>query len=84
MMMENEGPKNAAGFQTPNMPDRSASGLQFQSYQMALSARGAALGRGRRVAPEPNALFSTPLSGAQNGGGNARTTASFTAGPEED
>lgn len=63
--------------------DRSASGLQYQAYQIGLNARGSALGLGRRVAPDPNVLFSNPpMSGAQFGGGHAKSVASFGA-PEE-
>jgi hypothetical protein len=84
-MEETEGPKNTAGFQGTQQVDRSASGLQYQSFNMGLVARGSALGMGRRVAPNPSVLFSNPpVSGGQFGGGHAKSTASFTAGPEED
>jgi hypothetical protein len=55
--------------------DRSASGLAYQKYSMSLVATGAALGVGRRVAPDPSAQFrNPPMSGAQFGGGsNARS-----------
>ena len=64
--------------------DRSAAGLQYQSYQMGLTARGAALGTGRRVAPDPSVQFShPPLSGGQFAGGHAKSMASVDS-PEED
>lgn len=61
--------------QSPEI-DRSASGLQFQKYQMGLTATGAALGVGRRVATDPNQQFrNPPMSGAQFGGSrDARST----------
>jgi len=83
-MDEEEQPKNSAGFQTPGQPDRSASGLQYQSYSLDTRARGVN-GLGRRAAPDySHALFSSPprISGGQFGGGNAKS--SFSAGPEED
>lgn len=53
--------------------DRSAAGLQFQHYQMGLTATGAMLGKGRRSVPDPSAQFS--MSGAQfGGGGSAKAT----------
>lgn len=63
---------NAGGFQNQAQSvDRSASGLQFQSYQMGLTATGAALGRGRRVAPPPAAQFrNPPMSSSQFGSSN--------------
>lgn len=66
---------NTGGFQSPGEVDRSASGLQYQKYQMGLTATGAALGMGRRSAPDPTAQFrNPPMSRAQFGGGsNARS-----------
>lgn len=82
MAMENEGPKNAGGFQGTQPIDRSASGLQYQSYQMETTARGVN-GVARRVAPPASAMFS--MSGAQNGGGHAKSTAAaVSSGPEQE
>lgn len=71
-------PENAGG------PDRSAAGLQYQTYQLGLSARGAALGVGRRVASPPSAQFSNPpgsgarsMSGGQFANGHAKSVVSF-------
>lgn len=64
--------------------DRSAAGLQYQRYQIGVNARGAALGQGRRVAPEASQLFSSPppISGGQFGGGHAKSMASFSGDAE--
>ena len=51
--------------------DHSAAGLQYQKYQMGLGATGAALGIGRRTVPDPDSLFSHPLSGVQFGSSNS-------------
>jgi hypothetical protein len=65
--------------------DRSASGLAFQKYQQTMQARGAALGVGRRVAPEASGQFSNPpMSGSQFGGSSsAKSIASFSEAPGE-
>lgn len=69
---------NAGGFQSSAPIDRSASGLQYQTYQMGLNAKGAALGMGRRVAPEANQMFSNPpISGGQFAEGHAKSVATF-------
>jgi hypothetical protein len=77
---------SAAGFDGGNgagMADRSASGLQYQRYQMGLTARGAALGQGLRVAPDPSQQFSNPpMSGGQFGQGHAKSMVSFGADSE--
>ena len=66
--------RNTAGFQTPGQPDRSPAGLQFQSYQLGTSATGVN-GISRRAAPDYNVLFANRnMSGAQNGGGHAKST----------
>lgn len=58
--------------------DRTAAGLQYQRYQIGVNARGAALGQGRRVAPEASQLFSSPpISGGQFGGGHAKSMVTF-------
>jgi hypothetical protein len=63
--------------------DRSAAGLSYQRYQIGANARGAALGQGRRVAPEASQLFSSPpISGGQFGGGHAKSMASFSGDAE--
>jgi hypothetical protein len=63
--------------------DRSAAGLQFQRLSMDTVARGAQLGIGRRTVVDPSAQFSNPpLSGAQNGGGHAKSLATFSADVE--
>lgn len=71
-----------AGFPQQAQVDRSAAGLSYQGYSMAMQARGAALGKGRRVVPDPTAQFSRPpMSSAQFGGGsNAKESM---AGPGE-
>lgn len=63
-----------AGFPQQAQVDRSAAGLSYQGYSMAMQARGAALGKGRRIVPDPSAQFShPPVSSAQFGhGGNAK------------
>lgn len=74
---------NSGGAFPQSQPvDRSASGLQYQSYQLSARARGAALGQGLRVAPTPNDLFTKPLSGGQFGSGHAKSTVGdFTSPP---
>lgn len=80
---EPEEPSLSAGAFPQGTPvDRSAAGLQYQRYQIGVNARGAALGIGRRVAPEPNQLFSNPISGGQFGSGHAKSMARF-SGDEE-
>jgi hypothetical protein len=70
-----EAEAGSSGLTTARFPaaaqyDRSAIGLDYQHAQIDLAARGTALGRGRRVAPAPDALFSRPaISQAQFGGG---------------
>lgn len=75
-MAEHPSLVTAGELPNPGEVDRSASGLQFQKYQMGLTASGAALGVGRRVATDPGSQFShPPMSGAQFGGGsNARAS----------
>jgi len=66
--------------ETPN-PGANAGAMEYQKYQMNLIAQGSSLGKGMRVAPEPTAGFSTPISGSQFGpSGNAKAT--FTPPPE--
>lgn len=77
MLEENgtTGPKLTAGTVAGEGDiDRSAAGLQYQSYQMGLTARGAMLGVGRRSATDPSAQFSNPpISGGQFGSGHAKS-----------
>ena len=79
-MAETEG-----GFQTPEQPDRSPQGLQYQGYSLDRRAVGVN-GVGLRSTPDySKALFSRPLSGSQfEGNGNAKSTTvgTFTS-PEE-
>lgn len=88
MLMNEQEPSaiTAAKFPAEEQIDRSAAGLQYQRYQMGLTARGAALGVGRRVAPHPSQQFSSPaLSGAQFGGaGSARATIGGDSEPTEE
>jgi hypothetical protein len=62
-------------FSGSEQPDRSGPGLQYQSFEMSQQQIGVN-GRGRRVAPSPEAQFSNPpMSRAQfGGGGGARDT----------
>lgn len=57
--------------------DRSAAGLSYQDYQTTSVAQGQAMGRGRRVAPNPSAMFSSPpaISGGQFAGSHAKSMA---------
>jgi hypothetical protein len=76
--MPNGGVITAASVNGSNggMEDRSATGLQFQRFQMGVNARGSTLGIGRRSAVDPNVLFTHTMSGAQFGTGtNPRSTA---------
>lgn len=86
-MIAEEGVKSAGlssgTFQESQPADRSASGLQFQKYQLDTTTTGVN-GIARRAAPDYNVLFANRnMSGAQNGEGHARSTASFSS-PEED
>jgi hypothetical protein len=65
---------SAGAFKTNGYgPDSSNSGLQYQHYSVNTNATGWRLGKGARVAPSPDELFSHPISSAQfGGGGNAR------------
>lgn len=71
-----EGPRalSAGSIQPGESVDRSASGLQYQRYNMSLTATGAQLGQGRRSVPPADAQFrNPPVSNAQFGeGSNAR------------
>jgi hypothetical protein len=78
----NEGPKNSVGFQGTAPIDRSASGLNYQKYQMETTARGVN-GVARRTTVEPSTLFSHPMSSGQFGGGNNAKAATFSS-PEEE
>lgn len=40
--------------------DRSPGGIQYQSYQMGLTATGSTLGVGRRTVNDPNNQFRNP------------------------
>lgn len=73
-MAEEARPHLSTGSVQTGQVDRSAAGLSYQKYQMGLTATGAALGMGRRVAPDPSAQFrNPPVSRSQFGsGGNAR------------
>ena len=83
--MSNTAGLSAATFPGQDAIDRSAAGLSYQSYQLSTRATGAALGRGRRVVPDPSAQFSSPpISGGQFGQGHAKSTAQFTSGPDEE
>lgn len=74
-MSEGGGLVTAGNVPNPGEVDRSAAGLQYQSFEMGLKAKGAALGMGRRVATDPNSQFSHPLSDSQfRGGSNARAS----------
>ena len=80
---EPEEPSLSAGAFPQGSPiDRSAAGLQYQRYQIGVNARGAALGIGRRTAPEPSQLFSHPVSAGQFGNGHAKSMASFSGDAE--
>lgn len=75
---------SAGNFPTQQPVDRSAFGLSIQRDQLATKATGSALGMGQRVAPDPSALFSHPMSGAQFGGGsNPKATFTQTPSPQE-
>jgi hypothetical protein len=76
MALEEPRSLSAGSVKAGEAVDRTAAGLSFQKYQMGLTATGAALGLGRRVAPDPSAQFShPPVSNAQFGSGsNARAT----------
>lgn len=80
--MSGESMNTAGRFPAQAEQDRSAAGLQFQKYQMGLTARGAALGMGRRTVVDPNTQFSNPpISHSEfSGGGSAKATFSQ---PEE-
>lgn len=76
---------SSGGFGGAMPQDRTASGLQYQKYQMGLTARGAALGLGRRVAPDPSQMFSNPpMSGGQFGGGHAKSMVNFGGDQEQE
>lgn len=82
--MANEHPSLVTAGELPNPGeiDRSASGLQFQRYQMGLTAKGSALGMGRRVAVDPSSQFThPPMSASQFGSStNARASVSSEEG----
>ena len=73
-----------AEFPSTAAVDRSAAGLQYQSYQMDLTASGAALGVARRSTPNASAQFSNPpVSGGQFGGGHAKSMATLADDDDE-
>ena len=75
-----------AGFPGQEPVDRSAAGLQYNTFKGNTVATGSALGRGlQKVFPAPVSFNPNhSMSGGQFGGGHAKSVVSFDNEEEED
>lgn len=83
-MSNEEGVLSAGTFPGQEQIDRSAAGLQYNTFKGNTVSSGAALGKGlQKVFPAPVSFNpNASMSGGQFGGGHAKSVATFSS-PEE-